>query len=73
MEEKDSPSSGNTPQCREANALGAGGEGGGPHECCEECKRTCKRNFWTEVLKTVVKVATAVMAAFGLASCIEED
>lgn len=43
------------------------------HECCDECKKTCKRNFWTEVLKTVVKVATAVMAAFGLASCVEED
>ena len=65
MVEKDSPSSGNTPPL--------GGEGGGPHECCEECKRTCKRNFWTEVLKTVVKVATAVMAAFGIASCVEED
>ncbi len=44
-------------------------------ECWDECKRTCKRHFWTEVLKTVVKIATAVMAAFGLASCIgpEED
>ena len=36
-------------------------------ECCEECKRTCKRNFWTEVLRTVVKIGTAVLAAFGLA------
>ena len=42
-------------------------------ECCDECKRTCKRHFWTEVLKTVVKVATAVMAAFGLASCINSE
>ena len=36
-------------------------------ECCEECKRTCKRNFWTTVLQTIVKVGTAVLAAFGLA------
>ena len=36
-------------------------------ECCDECKRTCKRNFWTEVLRTVVKVGTAVLAALGLA------
>ena len=36
-------------------------------ECCEECKRTCKRNFWTEVLRTVVKIGTAVLAALGLA------
>lgn len=42
-------------------------------ECCDECKRTCKRHFWTEVLKTVVKIATAVMAAFGLASCINSE
>ena len=45
-----------------------GGDGGGFHgECCEECKRTCKRNFWTEVLRTVVKIGTAVLAALGLA------
>ena len=42
-------------------------------ECCDECKKTCKRHFWTEVLKTIVKVGTAVLAAFGLASCVEED
>ena len=36
-------------------------------ECCDECKRTCKRNFWTTVLQTIVKVGTAVLAAFGLA------
>ena len=42
-------------------------------ECCEECKKTCKRHFWTEVLRTIVKVGTAVLAAFGIASCIEED
>ena len=42
-------------------------------ECCEECKKTCKRHFWTEVLRTLVKVGTAVLAAFGLASCIEEN
>ena len=56
-----------------------GGEGGGPrdggglHECCEECKKTCKRNFWTEVLRTIVKVGPAVLAAFGLSSCIGEN
>ncbi len=44
-----------------------GGDGGGFHECCEECKRKCKRNFWTTVLQTFVKVGTAVLAAFGLA------
>ena len=43
------------------------------HECCEECKKTCKRHFWAEVLRTIVKVGTAVLAAFGIASCIEED
>ena len=42
-------------------------------ECCEECKKTCKRHFWTEVLRTLVKVGTAVLAAFGLASCIEDN
>ena len=42
-------------------------------ECCEECQKTCKRHFWTEVLRTIVKVGTAVLAAFGLASCIEDD
>ena len=42
-------------------------------ECCEECKRTCKRNFWTEVLRTIVKVGTAVMAAFGLSSFAQEE
>ena len=42
-------------------------------ECCEECKKTCKRNFWTTVLQTIVKVGTAVLAAFGLASCVNEE
>ena len=42
-------------------------------ECCEECKKTCKRHFWTEVLRTIVKVGTAVLAAFGIASCIEGE
>ena len=53
-----------------------GGDGGGfPHgECCDECKKTCKRNFWTTVLQTIVKVGTAVLAAFGLAkSGLPED
>ncbi len=42
-------------------------------ECCEECKRTCKRNFWTTVLQTFIKVGTAVLAAFGLASGVADD
>ena len=42
-------------------------------ECCEECKRTCKRNFWTEVLRTAVKIATLILAAFGLSSFISQD
>ena len=42
-------------------------------ECCEECKKTCKRNFWTEVLRTIVRVGTAVLAAFGLAKNIPEE
>ena len=42
-------------------------------ECCEECKRTCKRNFWTEVLRTIVKIGTAVMAAFGVSSFAEDN
>ena len=42
-------------------------------ECCDECKRTCKRNFWTEVLRTVVKIGTAVLAALGLASGVADD
>ena len=47
---------------------------GGQHgECCEECKRTCRRNFWTEVLKTVTKVAGVVLAAFGLQSFGEDS
>ncbi len=42
-------------------------------ECCEECKKTCKRQFWAEVLRTLVKVGTAVLAALGLASCISSE
>ena len=42
-------------------------------ECCEECRRSCRRNFWTEVLRTLVKVGTAVMAAFGLSSWVSEE
>ena len=42
-------------------------------ECCEECKRTCKRNFWTEVLRTVVKVGTAILAALGLSGFGSEE
>ena len=42
-------------------------------ECCEECKRTCKRNFWTEVLRTVTKVAGLALAAFGLSSFEADD
>ena len=42
-------------------------------ECCDECKRTCKRNFWTEVLRTIVKIGTTVLAALGLAKSGEGD
>ena len=62
-----------TPSSTTNYAPPLGGEGGGSHECCDECKRTCKRNFWTEVLRTVVKVGTAVLAALGLASGVTED
>ena len=48
-----------------------GSENGSHGECCEECKRTCKRNFWTTVLQTIIKVGTAVLAAFGLAKSTE--
>lgn len=41
-------------------------------ECCDECKRTCRRNFWTEVLRTFVKIGTAVMAAVGLGSWVSD-
>jgi len=34
---------------------------------------TCKRNFWTQVLRTVTKVASIVLAAFGLSSFVEDD
>ena len=42
-------------------------------ECLEECRRTCRRNFWTEVLRTIAKVAGVVLAACGLQSFGEED
>ena len=45
----------------------------GHGECCDECRRTCKRQFWTELLKTVAKVAGVVLAAFGLQSFSAED
>ncbi len=48
-----------------------GGVGGGFSS--DECKKTCKLHFWTEVLKTLVKVGTAVLAAFRLSSCIGKD
>jgi len=38
-----------------------------------ECQRTCKRNFWTEILRTVFKVTTVVLAAFGVSSFASED
>lgn len=37
-------------------------------ECCNECKSTCKRNFWTSVLNAIIKIATIVLAGFGLQS-----
>lgn len=43
------------------------------NECLEECRRTCKRNFWTEVLRTVTKVAGLALAAFGLSSFEADD
>ena len=42
-------------------------------ECCDECKLTCKRNFWTELLRTVTKIAGVVLAALGLQSFGAED
>ena len=52
---------------------GFSGSNGAEHgECCDECRRTCKRNFWTEVLRTLVKVGTAVMAALGLSSWVND-
>ena len=45
----------------------------GHGECCDECRRSCKRQFWTELLKTVAKVAGVVLAAFGLQSFNAED
>ncbi len=38
-----------------------------------ECRRTCRRHFWTELLKTVAKVAGVVLAAFGLSSFDQES
>ncbi len=38
-----------------------------------ECRRSCRRKFWTEMLKTVAKVAGVVLAAFGLSSFDQED
>ena len=52
------------------------GEAEGPAghgSCCDECRRTCKRNFWTEVLRTVTKVAGVILAAFGLSSFEADD
>lgn len=37
-------------------------------ECCDECKRTCKRNFWTSFLNAIIKIATIVLAGFGVQS-----
>ena len=55
-------------------SLPATSDPGGQHgQCCDECKRTCRRNFWTEVLKTVTKVAGVVLAAFGLQSFGEDS
>ena len=38
-----------------------------------ECRRQCRRNFWTQLLTTVAKVAGVVLAAFGLQSFQTED
>lgn len=37
-------------------------------ECCNECKKTCKRNFWTSFLNAIIKIATIVLAGFGVQS-----
>ena len=39
----------------------------------DECRKTCRRNFWTEMLKTIAKVAGVVLAAFGLSSFDQES
>ena len=37
------------------------------------CRRNCKRHFWTELLRTIAKVAGVVLAAMGLSSFGQED
>ena len=66
MQEEEKPSNPNSEQPDPATPPIKHGE------CCDECRRTCKRNFWTEVLRTIVKIGTAVMAAFGLSGFVEE-
>ena len=42
-------------------------------ECCDECRKTCRRNFWTQMLRTITKIGTGIMAAFGLSSFMGEE
>lgn len=35
--------------------------------------QTCKRNFWTSVLNAITKIATIVLAGFGLQSFQQEN
>ena len=39
----------------------------------EDCQRTCRRHFWTELLRSVTKIAGIVLAAFGLSSFTEDS
>lgn len=41
-------------------------------ECCEECKQTCKRSFWTQMLRSITKIATLLLAALGVNSINEQ-
>lgn len=38
-----------------------------------ECQRNCKRHFWTELLRSVTKIAGIVLAAFGLQRIDPQD
>ena len=38
-----------------------------------ECRRTCRRHFWTELIKTIAKIAGVILAAFGVSSFNQED
>lgn len=46
------------------NLPSSGGVGGGRSADCS----TCKRNFWTSVLNAIIKIATIILAGFGVQS-----